>query len=363
VLGPRALNRALLARQMLMKRVKTTVPNAIEHLVGIQAQEPKDPYVGLWTRLEGFKPERLGELIIQRRAVRSPLMRATVHLVTARDCLTLRAIVQPVLDRTFHTGSPFGRNLREIDLDELLATGRSIVEQSPRTRAELRLLLGERWPDRDESSLAAAITYLLPAVQVPPRGVWGAAGQATWTTVEAWLGRALADDPSIDDVVLRYLGAFGPASTMDVQKWCGLTRLREVTDRLKPRLRTFRNEHGKELLDLPDALRPDPDTPAPPRFLPEFDNVLLSHVDRSRIIDDGYRRWLLESDGGRFGTVLVDGFVRATWKLARERSSATLTVEPFKRLSKKDSDAVADEGSRLLAFLTPEAEVRDIRLV
>ncbi len=354
MLSLRTLNRALLERQMLLRRWKLPAAEAIEHLVGMQAQVPNSPYVGLWTRLEGFRPDELARLITERRVVRTPLMRATIHLVTARDCLALRPLVQPVLVRSF--SGTFGQNLAGVDIETLVAAGRALVEEQPRTRAELGPLLKERWPDRDATSLAHAISYLIPLVQVPPRGIWGASGQATWTTAEAWLGRPLEPDPSLDEMVMRYLAAFGPATVRDIQTWSGLTRLREVTERLRPRLRTFRDEHGKELLDLPDAPRPDLDTPAPPRFLPEYDNVLLSHADRTRIIAYDHRERVFTK-----GAALVDGFVRGTWKITRRRGTATLLIEPFELLPEKDRDALAEEGWRLVRFVGEGAEAFEVR--
>ena len=247
---------------MLLERASLPAADAIERLVGMQAQVPIDPYVGLWTRLEGFQPKQLADLITTRRAVRASLMRATIHLVTARDMRRLRPLMDPVIERMFWTGSPFGRALDGVDIGALVAMVRELIEERPRTRAELRPLLAERWPDHDSDALSA-IGYLLPVIQVPPRGVWGTGGQATWTTAESWLGRPLDHDPSIEDVVLRYLGGYGPAAVMDIQAWCGLTKLGAVVERLRPRLRVFHDEAGRELFDLPDAEPPDPDTPAP----------------------------------------------------------------------------------------------------
>jgi hypothetical protein len=361
VLSDRALNRALLQRQLLLRRERRSAAEVVEHLVGMQAQVPRDPYVGLWTRLDGFDPHELGRLVAGREAVRSPLLRTTLHLVTARDCCTIAPLLRPVLERGFWTGTPFGRRIRGVDVEAVLAAGRELLEERPRTTAQLRAALGERWPGYDANSLAYAVHHLVPVVQVPPRGVWGGKGVATWATTEHWLGRPLDPDPSIDDLVLRYLAAFGPATVMDVQAWSGLTRLREVADRLRPRLRGFRDERGRELLDLPDAPLPDPDLPAPPRFLPEYDNVVLGHADRSRIAPgDAVYKWEFP-DGAFRSPLLIDGVVRAAWRVKRERDHATLVVEPLDR-NLPDHDAVTEEAGRLLELLAPDAGTRRVEV-
>jgi hypothetical protein len=352
VLGVRALNRAFLERQMLLRRRKLSAAEALEHLVGMQAQAPNPPYIGMWTRLEDFHPGELASLISDRCAVRIALMRNTIHLVTAHDCLALRPLVQPIFDRDLRANYSHGGNIKGIDLDALTAAGRALLDEKPRTGKDLGALLAERWPDRNPASLAHAVRGRVPLVQVPPRGIWGESGPAAHATAESWLGRPLNPDLSLGEMVTRYLGAFGPATIMDTQAWSGLTRLRNVFERLRPHLRTFRDERGKELFDLPDAPRPDPEIPAPVRFLPEFDNATLSHADRARIISDDHRKVISSKNGMVPATVLVDGFVRGTWKVERTKKMAGLVIEPFEPLSRENRDALAEEGERLLHFVT-----------
>jgi hypothetical protein len=337
-------------------------PEAIEWLVGLQSQNPADSYVALWSRLENFRTEDLASLISDRKAVRMGLMRATIHLTTARDALALRPIVQPVLERTFRTSSPFGRKLESVDIERLLKLGRERVEERPLTSAELRPILHKRWPKRDQESLAMAVAYLLPLVQVPPRGVWGKSGQARRTTLEAWLGRPLAKSRSPDAMVLRYLAAFGPATAGDARTWSGLSGLQEVFERLRPRLRTFRDERGRELFDVPDGPLPDPETPAPPRFLPVFDNIVLSHADRARIVRPFDPQSLGYMQQASFGSILIDGFVRATWTVKNAPKIATLRIVLIDRLLKRERAAVEDEAARLLAFMAADAPSRDVIL-
>ena len=236
--------------------------------MGLQAQSPNAPYVGLWSRLRDFQPGSLAGLILARKAVRIPLMRTTLHLVTARDCLALRPVLQPVLEKGFFSGSPFGKRIDGIEIEKLLAAGRKLLEERPLSVAVLGKLLGPSWPGRDPVSLAHAVRYLVPLVQLPPRGVWGKRGQAVWTTVESWLGRPVSSLSAPARLVLRYLAAFGPATVMDIQAWSWLTRISDVVERLRPKLRSFRDEQGRELFDLPDAPRRILTRPLRPAFCP-----------------------------------------------------------------------------------------------
>jgi Winged helix DNA-binding domain len=350
VLTRRQLNRAILERQMLLRREPASAIEVMERLVGMQAQVPTDPYTGLWSRIADFDPLELSRDLEERRAVRAVmLMRTTIHLVSARDCLEIRPLIQPVVERQFRY-SPFARALAGLDLEEVVAAGLALVAEGPMTSGDIgKRLAAERWPDRDPASLGHAVRWLVPMVQVPPRGLWGKGGLPRLETVERWLGAPLATDPSLDDVVLRYLAAFGPATAKDVGVWSWLTGFGAVMDRLRPRLRTFRDEVGRELFDLPDAPLPDPDTPAPVRLLPEFDNLLLAHDDRSRMGDVEFR--------GRpwwHGSVLVDGFLAGTWRPVRAKGELTLQIGCYRSLTDAELVDVEAEATRLAAFLAPD---------
>jgi hypothetical protein len=352
-LSLRGLNRALLARQLLLDRVRMPAAQAIEHLVGLQAQIPQNPYVALWSRLEDFDPGELSRLIADRGAVRFALMRSTIHLVTDGDAVSLRPVLQPHLERRLH-GTAFGKAIAGMDLEALVAAGREELEREPTTFAELGRLLQRRWPDRDPTSMGYAIRELVPLVQVTPRGLWNGRGRALHTTAESWLGRPLAEGVEPEPMIRRYLGGFGPATVADIQAWSGLTGVREAIEPLRPALRILRDERGRELLDIPGGPLPDPETPAPVRFLPDYDNVLLAHADRARILDPAVGGTALIGKP----TVLLDGSVAATWKLGLNREQAELKVEPLRTLSKQDRDAVATEGERLLELIGANARAR-----
>ena len=358
LLSRRALNRTLLGRQFLLERVDRPAEAVIEHLVGMQAQVPLDPYVGLWTRINDFDPAELSSLIEERRAVRGSTLRTTLHLMTARDFLALRPVLQDVMERAWRS-SPFAKDLVGLDLDELVGAGRAWVESEPLTTAQLARLLAVRWPDRDPNSLAYASRFHLPIVQVPPRGLWGKKAGPKATTAEVWLGRPLESNTAPDEAVLRYLAAFGPATVSDIRTWSWLTGLREVVQRLRPRLRTFRDESGRELFDVEDGVLVDPDVPAPIRFLPQYDNIFLSHDDRSRILGEGMTVPDLIWKGG----VLIDGFVAATWRIRRDKGRATMTIELVDPLTGPRRAELEDEGARLFVFLAADAAERDLRVV
>jgi Winged helix DNA-binding domain len=374
VLSLRAVNRALLARQLLLERQAlpagppdrtARVVQTIEHLVGLQAQAPFPPYYGLHSRLDGFRPEDLATLITDRSVVRIALMRGTIHLVSARDCLPLRRLLQPVIERGMR--GAFGKQLAGVDPAELAAAGRRLVEAEPMTFARLGQALAAQWPDHPPAALAQGVRTYVPLVQVPPRAVWGRAGQSMHTSAEHWLGlRRPSGEPAypvpaaspaeLAQLVTRYLGAFGPATVRDVQAWSGLTGLKAVLEQLRPSLVTFRDEQGAEMFDLPTAPRPGEDAPAPVRLAAEFDNLVLSHAERSRVVSPEATSRLYTVNGVIPGTVLVDGFVAGMWRLARTREEATVTIEMFGPERDRERDALTAEADRVLAFAAPGAD-------
>lgn len=387
LLDRRALNRALLARQHLLERTDASAVDVVGHLVGMQAQNAWSPYVGLWSRVEGFTHADLGDALLDRRLARIAVMRGTIHLVDTADALLLPGLLAPLYARDLEVNTLHAAPLRTVDLAAVTALARELVEAEPRVSTALGKLLAERWPDVPPATLAHAARGTLPLVQVPPRGVWGRSGATTWTTATAWIGTdAAAAAPDLADpdvlaveqerLVLRYLAAFGPASVMDVQAWSGLTGLAAVVARLGDRVVRFTAEPSpgkvrpREVLDLPDAPRPPADVPAPVRFLPDLDNLLLSHADRTRVVADEHRRALQSPNGVVPGTVLVDGVVAATWRVERarvedagtrrRRERATLVVEPFGTITARDRRDVEAEAERFVTFFADDAVAHEV---
>ncbi|HEX8702519.1 MAG TPA: winged helix DNA-binding domain-containing protein [Myxococcaceae bacterium] len=361
LLTRRALSRATLARQMLLAREKTPVLRAIERLVGLQAQLARPPYIGLWSRVEGFQREALTQLVLSRKAVRATAMRGTLHLMSAKDFVALRPALQPMLTKAMHAN--VGERIQGLELEQMLATARTYLEQEPRTFNALRPLLVKAHPKGDERAMGFAVRTQLPLVQVPTDTKWGYPGTADFTVAETWLGEPMGTDATPHALVLRFLAAFGPASVGDAQTWSGLGGLREVFEALRPGLSTFRDERGRELFDLPKAPRPDEDTAAPVRFLPDYDNLLLAHEDRTRVIADEHRRALTPSKNLRvLPSFLVDGFVAGTWEVERKKGVAALVLQPFSALSKQVREALAEEGDTLVRFVESDASTFEVRL-
>ncbi len=370
VLTTRELNRATLARQMLLVREATPVAKALTHVAGLQAQAVIPPFVGLWTRLDGFRRDQLTKPIERGRVVRATMMRHTLHLTTVADYVALRPAIQPALARSF-TGTA-RRRIEGLDLEPILRAARKRLKKGPATFAELRELVSKLAPERDPNVLAYAVRTYLTLVQVPAGGRWGYSSTAPYALAEDFLEQPVPDSSEPRELILRYLAAFGPATVGDVQCWSGLTGLSGAVEELKdpkkePKkaakagLRVFRDERGAELLDVPGATLPPGDAPAPPRFLPEYDNVLLAYADRARVIPDAYRRAVFLTAGRVRATFLIDGLVAGTWKVEREKDAARLLIEPFGRLAKKDRDALTSEGESLIALLEEGTRATSVR--
>jgi hypothetical protein len=360
-LSQRELNRATLARQMLLERESLSVPEAIERLVGLQAQLALPPYVGLWTRLRDFQRADLARLIEDRTIVKATLMRGTLHLFTAADYLRFRATLQPVLTNAYE--AVIKQRGSGLDIEDLVARARQFIAEQPRSFAEITAFFTELFPDADPGAMRYATRTHLPLIQVPVSSGWSYPGNPKFTLAELWLNQSIPTEDNLRDLVRRYLAAFGPARVTDIQTWSGLPKLKDAVEKLRPDLLTYLDEQGVELFDLPDAPLPDADAPAPGRFLPEFDNLLLSHSNRTRVVADEHRSRVYLPGLRVAATFLVDGFVSGVWKIEKTKGIAALLVEPFAPLAKHSRAALAEEAERLVRFVESSAKAYEVRFV
>jgi hypothetical protein len=351
-LSPAQLNRATLARQLLLEREPVTATAAVERLAGMQAQEPKHPFIGLWTRVEGFDRDDLRRALLEREVVRATLMRSTLHLMSAADYAALRMSMQPPASVALRV---LGARSQGLDLDAVLPAARRLLAGRSLGFDPIRAALAEQFPDVNHRALGYAVRTLVPLVMVPSEDArWGFERVAEFTLADEWLG----GPPGEEDrpaLARRYLGAFGPASAADIQAWSGVSGMKAVLDGMRDELAVFADERGRELFDLPDAPRPDADAPAPPRFLPEFDNLVLAHDDRSRVIADEHRPLVTTKNLRVRATFLVDGTVAGTWTIEAKRKLATLRIAPFATLGTRVRAALAEEGEALVRFAEPDA--------
>ncbi|GGQ42403.1 hypothetical protein BKA00_001228 [Actinomadura coerulea] len=352
-LSVRALNRATLARQMLLAREAIPVSEAVGRLCGMQAQEPKPPFLGLWTRLEGFQASDLGSALHDRSLVRATMMRATLHLVTSADYTAFRTAMQPMLDGGLRV---LGDRAKGLDLEKVVPAARSLLETGPLTFNEIRALLQQQFPDVNDRALGYAVRLCVPLVMVPTEDRWGFARTSRFALADTWLGSGPNAENAVDELMLRYLAAYGPASAADAQTWSGLSSTGEALERLRPSLRTFTDDKGRELFDLPDAPRPGEDGPAPARFLPEFDSLVLAHADRRRIIADEHRPMLTTKNLRVRAVFLWDGFARGIWETEYKRKVATLRMRPFEALPRTAVKELSTEGEAMLRFMEPDAK-------
>ena len=353
------LNRATLARQMLLARAKATALAAIEQIGPMQAQLAKPPFLGLWSRVEGFRAQDLVRFAARRQVVRATAMRATLHLMTAKDYCALRPALQPMLTGAME--GVLGARASTFDLPRVTASARRCLDARPMTFEELRAALAREWPQADERAMGYAVRTALPLVQVPDETAWGWPGAACFAVAETWLGKPIPAAASAEPLVLHYLGAFGPASVKDAQAWSGLRALGDAFEALRPKLRVFRDDKGRELFDLPKAPRPPASAPAPVRFLPDYDSLMLAHADRRRVVSDEHRPKLATKNLRILASYLVDGFIRGTWRVERARKAAVLVLEPFEDVSRKARAALEEEGAALLRFAEPDASAFEVR--
>ena len=354
----RELNRATLARQMLLERHRRAPRDAVERLAGLQAQLARPPFIGLWSRLEGFEREDLLRSIREREVVRGPSMRATLHILGTSDFLRFRATLQPALDLGLGV---LGKRAGELDLERLVGAGREIFGERPRSFDELRPLLARLAPGEDARAMAYAVRLKVPLIQVPSDGAaWGWDAKAPFALAESWIGAPPSADVALHELVRRYLAAFGPARTADFSAWSGLRGAREMFEELRPELCVLTDEDGRELFDLPDAPRPSADVEAPVRYLPEFDNLILSHHDRARVVPVEHKPRIFSPNLQVPATFLVDGFLAGTWRIERKRGVGSLAVKPFGKLAKGARIALEREGLGLLRFVEPEARSHEV---
>lgn len=355
----RQLGRTLLARQQLLQRTTAPPLDVVQHLVGLQAQVPRDPYLALWSRVEGFTVEQLEELVLDRSVARIVTLRGTVHLMTAEDIIGTRSLFQPLLDQEMARHSQHKDDLAGVDLAPVTRFAEKLLRQPHSTR-QLRAALAQEFPELDSAALALACRNTVPLVQVPPRGLWSNSSQVTYVTAAEWLGRPVDPRPSLEAALMRYLAAFGPATPADMTAWSRLTGMREVAEGMRPQLRTWVDEDGRELFDVPDGEIVDEDVPAPVRFLPEYDNVLLSHADRRRVIPEP-RPELFDIDTMGVGSVLVDGTLQASWHLTRPKEGpAVVTIRVRNGLPKRQRSQLLAEAERARTLLTrgdPDADI------
>ncbi|TAK16188.1 MAG: winged helix DNA-binding domain-containing protein [Acidobacteria bacterium] len=354
VISDRQLNRATLARQLLLERTAMPVVKAIEQVLALQAQVPRPPHVGLWSRLPAFEREHLHVPLRSRALVRATTMRGTLHIMSAKDFLAFRGALQESLTAGVR---PVVGNAPLPPVDVLVAAARKILAREPLTFNEIRAALVKQFPKSHDRLMGYTVRMHLPLVQVPTEDdVWGFPSDSAFAPADAWIKKPVGQGDGPAKLVLRYLAAFGPASSADIQAWTGLRGVAEIVKPLRSKLVTFTDARGRELFDLPKAPRPDADTDAPVRFLPEYDSVVIGHADRSRLVDEKYRKALVTKNLIVPPTFLVDGRIAGTWKIERKKAAATLQLAPFAPLTKSVRRELEREGEALAHFVEPDAK-------
>jgi hypothetical protein len=344
-LSPGVLNRTLLARQHLLARTSSTVPAMVEHLVGLQAQDPLPPYLGLAARLESFDPYDVTRGLEDRSLVRFLTMRSTVHLLVADDAVALRQFTRPIHEQERKV-SQNTRPALHLDRDEFSAAVRAALSGGPLPMKRLGEVLAETFPDVPPNALAHLARVDEPIAQLPPRGCWKQSGGVVYARVDTWVGRPLVE-PDVEAVVRRYLAAYGPASAADVTAWSGVRGMPAVLAGMADLVR-HTDEAGKKLFDLPHGVLEPEESPAPVRLLGLYDNVWLSHAGRDRVTAPDKRKRWMGVNGGLCSTVFVDGWLEGLWRVEDGRPAV---VELFRTLTKREKAGLDEELDRVTALL------------
>jgi hypothetical protein len=335
VLTQRALNRALLARQLLLERVRLPLPRAVERIGGVQNQYAPSGYIALWSRLEDFRRDQLTRALERRSLIQGTLLRGTIHIVSRRDYWLWADAIREPQREWLRRAWP---QLAALDGERIDRALRDALRHGPRHRKELVELVGK------DAWQAAAIDL----VRVPPSGTWESRRAHLFAAADDWVGPNDADAEAGGELLVRrYLGAFGPARATDVASWSGLglERVKRVLGRIE--LRRFRDEQGRELVDLPRAPLPDPATPAPPRFIGHFDALLLVHARRTGVLPEEFRPIVFNTkQPASVATFLLDGVVAGAWRY----EDGAIRLEPFRRLTRAERVALTEEAERLASF-------------
>ncbi len=354
-LSTRELNRALLARQLLLERSKLSPAKALERIGGIQAQYAPSSYIGLWSRLDGFRLEQLTRALERRRAVQGTLLRSTIHLVAAGDYWGFAAGSRAARQEAWLRFDK--RRLSRADLESVAEEVETTLAGRVAHRDELLELARRRDPERP-THLWNGLAAWVDLVRAPPSGTWERRRADLYALAEEWVGpRAVTPAEGAELLLHRYLRGFGPARIAEAADWAGLPPgdLDAAAERLD--LRRFRDEEGRELVDLPRAPLPDASTPAPVRFLPTWDSTLLVHTRRTQILPERFRPLVFDvKTPHSTPTFLVDGAVAGTWKVERRGRRAELRLEPFEKLPATARRELRDEAGRLVRFHEPDAE-------
>lgn len=361
----RELNRAMLARQMLLERAKSDVVTAVTRLAALQAQWAPSPYIALWARVQDFDRAALWKAIEDARIVRARLMRGTLHLVAARDFYAYAVATQD-LQRGAWNRLQVGRGVDPREVARLAIA----FARTPRAKQDVVAHLSERL-----GQLGGPYRWLIwrfvsahaDLVSAPPGGHWEYGGtDAPYVAARHWIedGARPPEDEAIALLIRRCIGAFGPVTLADIAKFAGQVsaRIRPVLETLRPGLATFTDPAGRLLFDLPKAPRPDADTPAPVRLLPRYDEMLIAYQHRDRVIAAPYRPRMYSKNGIVEASLLVDGAVAGMWALERTKTDAIVRITPFRRLSAKERNAATGEGEALAEFMAPEARSKGARV-